>query len=84
VLHPCKKADKKVVEMKFLVACFLLVAAPLAQSLDLSLQSFTCDEGLPFYAVELAMNCNGNAKCTFGETATIYGERKWLVILNLD
>lgn len=67
--------------MKFLVAWCLLVAAPLAQSLDLSLKSFTCDESLPFYAVKLTMSCNGNTKCTFGETATIYGERKWLIVL---
>jgi hypothetical protein len=67
--------------MKFLVAWCLLVTAPLAQSLDLSLQSFTCDESMPFYAVKLTMSCNGNTKCTFGETATIYGERKWLIVL---
>jgi hypothetical protein len=66
--------------MKFLVAAFLLVVVPLAQSLDLTLQSFTCDESLPFYAVKLTMSCNGVERCTFGEAASIYGERKLNVV----
>ncbi len=60
----------------FEISLFLVVVAPFVQSLDLTLQSFTCDETLPIYALDLSMKCNGADICTFGETATMYGERE--------
>jgi hypothetical protein len=58
------------------ISLLLVIIAPLVQSLDLSLQSFTCDESLAIYALELSMKCNGTNNCAFGETATMYGERE--------
>lgn len=60
----------------FEISLLVVVAAPFVQSLDLTLQGFTCDETLPIYAIDLSMKCNGGNVCTFGETATMYGERE--------
>ena len=65
--------------MNLFASLLLLLVVPLVQSLDISLQSFTCDVGLPIYAVELSMKCNGQTKCTFGETAIVYGEREYFL-----
>jgi hypothetical protein len=61
--------------MKFtaLIASFLLVPAG---ALDIIMQSVTCDDSLPIYASTFTVTCDGAARCTFGNTATIAGERK--------
>jgi len=57
--------------MKLFASLFLL---SVAVALDVQLESFDCDEALPFYALDLSMKCNGETRCTFGESAVIYGE----------
>lgn len=64
--------------MKVLLTSLLLLAPAFA--LDLILDSITCDEALPYYATDFDMKCDGQTRCTFGEDAVIYGERKLKVV----
>jgi hypothetical protein len=48
----------------------------LASALDVSLNSFKCDNSLPIYATVIGMYCGASKSCTFGEEATLYGTRK--------
>ena len=59
----------------------LLLWASIAcvSALDIQLDSFTCDNELPFYALGIEMYCldSESARCTFGSTSTFSGKCKF-------
>jgi hypothetical protein len=69
-----KTHSSSIIKMKLLLSALL---GGVALGLDVSLDSFSCDHSLPFYAIDLSMKCGEHSRCTFGDTATMYGERKF-------
>ena len=57
-----------------LIVAFL-VSLSFVSALDVKLEKATCDNNLPVTA-DIYMKCDNGARCTFGDTVTIYGTRK--------
>jgi hypothetical protein len=62
------------------VTLFAMMAA-VSDALDLAFDKIVCDETLPAYAFEddLQMQCNGDARCTFGDEALLSGKSKFVL-----
>jgi hypothetical protein len=67
----------------------LLALMGMADALDLMFDHIQCDTSLPAYAYEddITMECSGEKKCSFGDTALISGNSKFRLklmhVLNL-
>jgi hypothetical protein len=62
---------------------FILASLALANALDVELRTVNCNPDLPVTA-EIVLDCDGSARCTFGEPAMVNGTSKSTNVSLLD
>lgn len=68
---------KTITTMMRLWTALVVLSLGLAQALDVEVVKTTCDESLPVTA-DLYLKCSEGSRCTFGESATVFGTSKLL------